>query len=701
MSHHSALLSALSEEGELVLGQNLPFWRPALRGRVSTDLVISANELRALIVAADRPAGQRRLAVRGAVIDGILDLSGIQVDLPLEFTCCWFADDFDLRHARLRGLDLTGSAFSGRLLLTGCEVAANLTLTDATLEGRGDDGISLVGDGLRVTDDLNLDRNFSSIGAVRLTGGHISGDLVLDGANLAGFDQHRISLSADGLRVDGIASLSDGFRSAGTVRLVGASIGAQLRMRTATLNGRDADGCALVADGLSVGQDANLSPGLVTEGAVRLIGATIGGQLKMQGAALRGANSARISLLGDRLRVGDNTYLSKGFSTDGAVKLIGARLGGHLSMTDATIHGSNPNGVSLIADRLRVDDNVYFGSLNCAGAVQLMSAQVTGSLSMSGASINGTNRRGVSMAADRLRVDSRVTLGFTTAGAVRLAGARIGGQLILSGAHLRGTNAAGQSLIADGLHCERKLVLKKDFSAVGPLSFAGAEIQHLVVGDTAGELPTLGDVTGWTVQDVSGRIRTDRTAAAAWLSTQPAAQPWQALAAVYDRNGQPTDARWIRYKSAVRSTKGTAMPIWLARQAYRVTTGHGYYPLVALFWLALIFIGATTIAATSADQFTTPTTAAIRTDLATRGQSPVPGRAPASQCSRSTWDVPCLDPLTYGLSTAFPVIGATNTWTPSSNAQALAITFHTMRLLSWIFAAILLAGITGLLRKQT
>ncbi|MEV6415204.1 hypothetical protein [Kribbella sp. NPDC051718] len=208
-------------------------------------------------------------------------------------------------------------------------------------------------------------------------------------------------------------------------------------------------------------------------------------------------------------------------------------------------------------------------------------------------------------------------------------------------------------------------------------------------------------MTGWTVQDVTGRIRTDRSAAEAWLSTQPAAQPWHAMAGVYDRNGQPADARRIRYRSAVRSTRGTAKRIWLARQTYRWTTGHGYYPLAALFWLALIFGAATTLAASSADQFTTATTATIRADLTARGHVPVPGRVPASQCSRATWDVPCLDPLAYGLGTAFPVIGSANTWTPSNDSLGLAITFHIMRLMSWVFAAILLAGITGLLRKQT
>lgn len=67
-------------------------------------------------------------------------------------------------------------------------------------------------------------------------------------------------------------------------------------------------------------------------------------------------------------------------------------------------------------------------------------------------------------------------------------------------------------------------------------------------------------------------------------------QPWQKLAAVYEGNGQPADVRWMRYRSAVRSSRGTkgAQRGW-ARQAYRWTSGHGYYPLTALSWLVVIF----------------------------------------------------------------------------------------------------------------
>lgn len=701
----SAWLSQLEQSHTIVVGADLPPWRPEFSEAAPGQLVIPADELRALIVSKAKSVDPKGLTIRGAVIDGPLNLSGAAVGFPLTFVSCRFADDLDLGHARLHSLVLDGSAFSGRLVLSGCQVAGNLSLHGAMLQGYGDAGTSLVGDGIRVTESLSLDQGFHSIGMVSLTGGRIGGDLVMDGARLLGFDASRTSLSADGLRVDGKVSMSGRFSSAGTIRLTGANVGAHFVLRDASLFGRDADGCALAAENLRVTGQLSFGPKVIATGAIRLAGGQIGGQLRMQGVHLRGSDDEKVSLVADRLRVDDNTYLDEGFVADGAVKLIGARLGGYLSMSGAELRGRNTKGCSLVADRLRVDGNAFLGSMVCAGTVRLPSAHLTGSLLMGGASITGRNDAGSSVIADRLRVDGKLAMNsqFTTAGAVRLPSARIGGQLSFSAANLGGVDKDGRSLVADGMKCESKMLLTNGFSAAGVLSFATAEIQNLEVGKTPESLPMLGDATGWTVHDFKGIIRTDRKAAAKWLSTQSAAQPWHALADVYDRNGQPAEARWIRYKSAVRSTRNTwstSRLVWLLRQLYRLTTGHGYYPLAALVWLALIFGLATTLTAVYEDQFTTATTATVRDHLKNEGRSQVSGRVPAAWCSDG-WDTPCLDVFSYGLATAFPAIGPSHTWTPPDDERVLTTAFHAMRLLAWLFAAILLAGVTGLLRKQT
>ncbi|TCO32405.1 hypothetical protein EV652_10411 [Kribbella steppae] len=327
------------EWNAVVLGAGLPVWRPVFRSPAPTALTISADEVRASVIGRTGPADPKGLTIQGAVIEGVLDLSGAVVDFPLRFACCRFVNDVVAEQSRLRSLELDGSAFSGRLLLSGCLVAGHLSLHGAALEGRGDDGASLIGDGLRVADSVHLDEGFSSMGTIRLTGSHVGGDFVLDGAKLTGADADRVSLAADGVRVDGKVSMSNGFTSAGTVRLVGAGVGAQLAVRDASLLGRDAAGNAFVADSLKVTGNAVFGPELTADGAIRLVGGHIGGELTMRGAHLLGADDDGVSLVAARLRVDDNTSLDEDFIAHGAVKLIGARLAGHLSMTGAKLLG--------------------------------------------------------------------------------------------------------------------------------------------------------------------------------------------------------------------------------------------------------------------------------------------------------------------------------------------------------------------------
>jgi hypothetical protein len=187
-------------------------------------------------------------------------------------------------------------------------------------------------------------------------------------------------------------------------------------------------------------------------------------------------------------------------------------------------------------------------------------------------------------------------------------------------------------------------VVLDEVTAAGEITLHGADIGHLVISDSAESLPGLGDVTGWRIRDLHGVIRTNRKAAASWLETQEAAQPWQELAAVYDRNGQPSGARWMRYRSAVHSTGSTSGAAWLGRQAYRWTTEHGYYPLAALGWLVVIFGVAWSLTAVWADEFTTATTATIREDLTARAEAaetgglaedpPIPDPSPAGHRPR-------------------------------------------------------------------
>jgi hypothetical protein len=103
-------------------------------------------------------------------------------------------------------------------------------------------------------------------------------------------------------------------------------------------------------------------------------------------------------------------------------------------------------------------------------------------------------------------------------------------------------------------------------------------------------------------------IRHDRKAAADWLRRHNAAkefvaQPWHELANVYERNGQPADARWMRWNAAQGVTHTS--PLWSKiRNIYGAAVGHGYYPLRAAGWLIGLIVASWIIVAANQAVFT-------------------------------------------------------------------------------------------------
>ena len=146
-----------------------------------------------------------------------------------------------------------------------------------------------------------------------------------------------------------------GHTDIGAVRLLGAHIGGQLDCDGANM--RNDSGPALVADSLQVGLGMLLRAGSppsapASGGAVRLTGAHIGGSLECDGASLR--NDSGPALSADGLQVGLAIFLRRGFTATGAgelgaVRLLGAHIGGSLDCTGASVR--NDSGPAL--DRRR------------------------------------------------------------------------------------------------------------------------------------------------------------------------------------------------------------------------------------------------------------------------------------------------------------------------------------------------------------
>jgi len=157
-----------------------------------------------------------------------------------------------------------------------------------------------------------------------------------------------------------VVDVTDQYASDGAVRLLGAQISGQLSLRGAILTSET--GPALYADGVSVGGDMFLdgkftATGHGERGAVRLVGAQISGQLNLRGAIL--TNETGPALHADRVRVGsgmflDGKFTATGHGERGAVRLLGAQITGGLWVDDETV-GRAIDGTGWGIDGLTYD----------------------------------------------------------------------------------------------------------------------------------------------------------------------------------------------------------------------------------------------------------------------------------------------------------------------------------------------------------
>jgi uncharacterized protein YjbI with pentapeptide repeats len=222
----------------------------------------------------------RGIRVRGAVIVGQLDLSGVHSALPLELVDCECAEGIVLSGARLSSLDFSGlvcpwlvgsemvversvwllGARMARVNLSGARIGGMLDVSDARLVNP--DGVALLGGNLDVGGGMFLRglvaEGSGDDGTVRLTGAAVSNQLNLGGARLTNPDGP--ALVADYLRTGSNLMLNAGFhaegrKDTGTVRLVGAHIQGRLNFEDAQIVAAEPGALALNIGRVQVGAD--------------------------------------------------------------------------------------------------------------------------------------------------------------------------------------------------------------------------------------------------------------------------------------------------------------------------------------------------------------------------------------------------------------------------------------------------------------
>ncbi|MDX3192073.1 hypothetical protein PV458_26990 [Streptomyces sp. MN03-5084-2B] len=354
----------------------------------------------------------RGARLAGAAVSGELDLEAATLRCPMLLWECSFDSPINLREARAMTVRMPGCSLAG--------IQADL------LEVRG---------------SLDLRRVVTLDAEIRLVAAHVSGQLHLDGAALAGPGGY--ALAADGLTIDQSVFCRQGFTATGEVCFVGSRVGGSIELDGAHLV--NPDGPALNATGLTTAGDLSARD-LVTEGTVRLAGAHIAGTLSLSGAQLSAPGEA--VLLADGIRVDQDLFLRRGFTADGEVRLIGGHVTGTVDLGSACL--VNRGGTALNAVSLAVEQEVFCGrGFRAEGEVVFSRARMS-TLSFDGAHLSAPG--GCALLARGLTVEQDLLgeNGFGVEGELRLSGARIGGRLDFTGAKLE--NPSGVVLDLQGVH---------------------------------------------------------------------------------------------------------------------------------------------------------------------------------------------------------------------------------------------------------
>ena len=499
-----------------------------------------------------------------------------------------------------------------------------------------------------------------------------------------------------------------GLQAAGEVNAHGAHIGGQVNLSGARL--RNAQGNALDLENATIGGGVFAHSNFVATGMVRAIGTTIGGQLNLGSATIYRCGKQALVL--DNANVGGDILASNKFTVSGCIHAVGVHVAGQLDLTGATV--TNPGQESVVLDNADIAASLHATNLRASGTVRALGAKIRGELHLDGAQITSPRRRtahGSEIEPAALNLDTaainRGTFmrdGFRAEGRVRLHHATIGGQLVVATPSAK--DAITQVFSAENATIEQLVI--------GPPSFDGTlNLMRATVGD----IVTPGDglpskqlmATGWQVEDVHGAVRTDRGTVSKWLQTDPsevkATQPWHALAAVYDRNGDPAGAKWLRFAAANQATRQSRWYTKIGRAAYLLLVGYGYYPLVAGIWLiAVVALGCLLVGVNHDDIVSTKPVAAqavATADAPTAHNTAPPEPITAKARCQDHPTYPCFNTFTYMLATLVPFAAtASSDWAIRSDGTSwLTIGIPVLKISAWALAALLGAGVTGVLRK--
>ena len=401
------------------------------------------------------------LRIYDARIDGDFSLSRCIIGTPTKEDAAWIVN--------MNSISVNGTLHMGAMTIYGHVNAGGMRISF---------GAEFSGTTLRSGDTWwGLDLSNSVVKhAINLAAWHVSedehrpfsaryislvesqiGGLIATGAVL--HNPERLALNAEGAHITGACTL-DNTTIAGTVRFSCATLDAGLSMLNSTVSQPAAGDSVLRADNIIAGADIFLN-NLTATGGVSMIGATINGQLGLNGATLTNENATVLTIFQSTISGG--IFMGQRQSTSGEAQPFTAR--GRVTLGEATLaslaadgaHFLNPGKWALDAMGGHMTGTCDLDNTTIEGTVRFTRATLDGGLSMNNAILSQPESGRAVLKVDNLTAGADIFLNNLTAtGGVSMIGATINGQLGLNGATLTNEGDADalnvfQSTISGGI----------------------------------------------------------------------------------------------------------------------------------------------------------------------------------------------------------------------------------------------------------
>jgi hypothetical protein len=358
-------------------------------------------------------------------------------------------------------------------------------------------------------------------------------------------------------RIGGAVLLNEGFESEGAIRMVGAEIAGDLDCCGAKLKAR---GIALFADCVKVGGNVFLKEGFESEGEIQLPAAEIKGNLECDGAKLKAHADA---LTADGVKVGGGIFMrpesGRPFESRGTIRLLNAEIKGNIECDGARFKAK---GVALFADGVKTGGNIFLrGGFESEGVARLLNAVIAGDLDCAGAKLKA---RGNALVADGIKIGGTAFLcdGFEAEGLIRILDAAVGGNLSIIGANVAAVNC--QNTVINGDLFWQGIEKPADAT----LNLSDAKVKNL--HDDRASWPAAGGLSldGLVYDEVTlhrspSRRRIENSALSEelelnvddrikWLLRQPEnersnSQPWMQLSTYFEGRGDHESAKHVLF----------------------------------------------------------------------------------------------------------------------------------------------------------